>query len=102
MYNQQLDHTEDLIGGLDDDLQETNRQTRQGQLPLPQQPDQSTQRLNDAARLVSSTLNQLVSATQSADKQHVGASSVDVAHALRGFVSNVREIAPITGPSVDK
>ncbi|CAD5205405.1 unnamed protein product [Bursaphelenchus okinawaensis] len=100
-YDQQLDHTEELIRELDQALQRTNQDIRQGHIrPVGAAPDAS-QRLNDAARQVSSSLTQLVSAAQSSDKQHVGASAMDVANSLRRFTYSAQEIAPSCGKQVD-
>ncbi|CAD5207938.1 unnamed protein product [Bursaphelenchus xylophilus] len=100
-YNQQLDHTEELIRELDQALQQTNRDVREGHIRPTAAAGDASQRLNDAARQVSSTLTQLVSAAQSADKQHVGASAMDVSNALRRFTYNAQEIAPSCGNNVD-
>lgn len=52
------------------------------------------QQLNDAARNLSSRLAQLIAASQSTDRQHVGASASDAGHSLRNFVHKVADVAP--------
>jgi hypothetical protein len=71
------------------------RAAQAGQLaPLPgESAERATAQFSAAARQVGSSLAQLVSAaTTGTDRQHVGASAVDAAQALRQFTHSVHTV----------
>ncbi|TKR83174.1 hypothetical protein L596_016804 [Steinernema carpocapsae] len=95
-FERQLTHSEDLIRELDHELVEIGRAGRAQQLkPIPgESAERASSSLMNAARQVSSTLAQLVSAATSDDHQHVGASAVDAAQSLRTFTRVSTKCAP--------
>ena len=119
-YEHALEHTDDLINELDAELQVRNRQrlcfssffSRQAttrehahlRAPPVAVDERAEASLHNAARNVTSTLAQLVAASHSntADRQHIGASTVDAADALRSFVGGIRPLAPAMAPDVDR
>lgn len=93
-FDMQLQHSEDLIKELDNELLQIGRAAHSGQLTaVPgESAENATSKLMAAARQVGSTLTQMVSAASSGDRQHVGASAVDVAQSLRSFTSTVHGV----------
>lgn len=77
------------------------QRAKQGRLPPPQGVDaeRASSNLVNAARQVSSSLAQLISAAHSNDRQHVGASAAEAAQSLRGFAGSVHGVAA-TRPDV--
>lgn len=93
-FSQQLFYTEDLIRELDTELQTTHRDAQSGRLTASpgQTSGTATSKLMSAARQVGSGVAQLVSASTSHDEQHIGASAVEAAQALRVFTGAVKEV----------
>lgn len=93
-FDLQLEHSEDLIRELDRELQEIGRSARSGQLhPLPgETTERASSNLINAARQVSSSLAQLISAANADDRQHIGASAVESAQSLRTFTKSIHEV----------
>uniref|UniRef100_A0A915B5P5 FERM domain-containing protein n=1 Tax=Parascaris univalens TaxID=6257 RepID=A0A915B5P5_PARUN len=93
-FDMQLQHSEELINELDNELLQIARAAQAGQLTaVPGEVAESaTSKLMASARQVGSTLTQMVSAATSGDRQHVGASALDVAQSLRSFTSTVHGV----------
>ena len=86
-FDLQLEHSEDLIRELDSDLREIEAASQsRGLQPLPgESAERSGADLHKAAREVSSSLAQLISAANMNDRQHIGQSAMEASQALRGF-----------------
>ncbi|VDN06084.1 unnamed protein product [Thelazia callipaeda] len=93
-FEMQLVHSEELIRELDNELIEIGRAAQCGQLAaVPgESAETATSKLTGAARQVSSTLTQMVSAAATGDRQHVGASAIEAARSLRTFTSTVHGV----------
>ncbi|GMR53179.1 hypothetical protein PMAYCL1PPCAC_23374, partial [Pristionchus mayeri] len=94
-FSQQLVYSEELIKELDAELLEVQRAAVAGRLqPLHahETTHTATSALMGAVRQVGSTLAQLVSAAMTHDGQHIGASAVEAAQALRTFTAASRSV----------
>lgn len=95
-FNLQLEHSEDLIRELDHQLQEIGYNAKRGQLKIPSEAfskETAANGLASNARLVGSGIAQLVSAARINDRQHVGASALEAAQALRSFTNSIHGVA---------
>lgn len=93
-FNLQLEHSEDLISELDHQLQEIGLNAKRGQLKTDGfNKENAANGLTSSARLVGSGIAQLVSAARLKDRQHSGASALEVAQALRSFTNSIHKVA---------
>uniref|UniRef100_A0A914HYR3 Talin n=1 Tax=Globodera rostochiensis TaxID=31243 RepID=A0A914HYR3_GLORO len=97
-FGPQLEHSEELIRSLDNQLQQLSQRIRHEQ-PLHPSPatldiqQQTTRAFRQQCRLLNSTIAQMVSATHSSESRQIGAAMLEMTQALSDFTDSVEDVA---------
>uniref|UniRef100_A0A183BVZ7 FERM domain-containing protein n=1 Tax=Globodera pallida TaxID=36090 RepID=A0A183BVZ7_GLOPA len=97
-FGPQLEHSEELIRSLDNQLQQLSQRIRHEQ-PLHLSPvtldiqQQTTRAFRQQCRLLNSTIAQMVSATHSSESRQIGAAMLEMTQALSDFTDSVEDVA---------
>lgn len=96
-FELQLEHSEDLIRELDNELIEIGRLAKHNELRVPEgfTSENATGQLDNASRSVGSGIAQLISSARTNDRQHIGSAALEAAQSLRTFIHTVYGVVAI-------